>query len=91
MISTANHAGTAIIKLDRGVTNALSLELVNGLGETLQQVEDDADVHSLVLVSANDKFFSIGFDIPQLFDLAREDFEAFYRAFNQVCLKLYTH
>jgi enoyl-CoA hydratase/carnithine racemase len=90
MISATNHAGTVIVKLDRGVTNALSLKLVNELGEALQKVGDDADTHSLVFGSANDKFFSIGFDIPQLFDLAREDFEAFYRAFNQVCLKLYT-
>jgi enoyl-CoA hydratase/carnithine racemase len=47
-------------------------------------------VRSLVLGSSNDKFFSIGFDIPQLFDLHREDFRFFYRAFNRMCLDLYT-
>jgi enoyl-CoA hydratase/carnithine racemase len=43
-----------------------------------------------VLGSSNDKFFSIGFDIPELFDLARKDFRVFYQAFNGVCMDLYT-
>jgi enoyl-CoA hydratase/carnithine racemase len=47
-------------------------------------------VQGLVLASSNDKFFSIGFDIPQLFELSREDFRVFYQALNRVCLDLYT-
>jgi enoyl-CoA hydratase/carnithine racemase len=43
-----------------------------------------------MLGSSNEKFFAIGFDIPQLFDLSRQDFESFYRAFNRLCLGLYT-
>jgi enoyl-CoA hydratase/carnithine racemase len=76
--------------LDRGVTNALNLQLVNGLAETLQQVKGDSDVHGLVLGSSNDKFFSIGFDIPQLLEIARDDFKLYYQAFNRLCLELHT-
>jgi enoyl-CoA hydratase/carnithine racemase len=90
MITTTQHNGIAIVKLDRGVTNALNLELCNELGETLHKIQDDPDTHGVVLGSANDKFFSIGFDIPSLFPLPRADFETFYRTFNQVCLMLYT-
>ena len=80
----------AILKLDRSVTNALNLQLVEDLGETLREVRHSPDVHSLILASSNEKFFSIGFDIPQLFELTREDFKSFYQAFNRMCLDLYT-
>ena len=89
MISTDYHDTVAIVKLDRGTTNALNLELLTKLGETLHSVQQDSSVHSLVIASSNEKFFSIGFDIPQLFELAEEDFGVFYRAFNQVCLDLH--
>jgi enoyl-CoA hydratase/carnithine racemase len=82
--------GTAIVTLDRGVTNPINLELLNELAQTLDIVRLRSDVRSLALKSANDKFFSIGFDIPQLFDLQKADFLRFYRAFNQVCLDVYT-
>lgn len=59
----------AVLKLNRGITNAINLQLVTEFVETLRRVKCDADVRSLVVASANDKFFSIGFDIPQLFEL----------------------
>ena len=80
----------AIVKLSRGVTNALDLELVNQLGALLEQIEHDSSVSALVLGSGNVKFFSIGFDIPHLFELPRQAFETFYAAFNRVCQSLYT-
>lgn len=82
--------GVAILYISQGVTNALNLELVTGLSQAIEGVKLDADVCGLVLTSANDKFFSIGFDIPQLFNLSPEDFATFYRAFNRLCLDLYT-
>jgi enoyl-CoA hydratase/carnithine racemase len=53
------HDKVAIIKLNRGVTNAINLELVNELSATLHKLKHDPDVYSLVLGSSNDKFFSI--------------------------------
>ncbi len=82
--------GVALLHLCRGVTNALDLELVTELSQAIERVKLDADICGLVLTSANDKFFSIGFDIPRLFDLSPDDFATFYRAFNRLCLDLYT-
>jgi enoyl-CoA hydratase/carnithine racemase len=90
MICVEYRDQVAIVKLGRPVTNAINLQLVHELAETLEGVKHNGDVHSLVLASSNDKFFSIGFDIPQLFDLTREDFRSFYQAFNRMCLDLYT-
>ncbi len=90
MIHLECHDKVAIVKLDRNVTNALNLELVNELAETIQEVKHDSDVYSFVLSSSNEKFFSIGFDIPKLFELSKNDFKVFYKAFNRVCMELYT-
>ena len=90
MIRIEHHGEVAIVKLDRGVTNTIDLQLVEELSETLQEVTHDPGVRGLVLGSSNERFFSIGFDIPQLFGLARQDFKFFYQTFNRVCMDLYT-
>ena len=90
MVQLEYDDGVALVKLNRSVTNALHLPVVDELAETLQGLEHDSNVRSLVLCSSNDRFFSIGFDIPHLFDLTQEDFETFYRAFIRVCHHLYT-
>ncbi len=89
MISVEHRERVAIVKLNRGVTNAINLQLVGELVEALQEAKQDPDVSSLVL-TGSEKFFSIGFDIPHLYGLAREDFRVYYRAFNRLCLDLYT-
>ncbi len=90
MIRIEYHNKVAIVKLDRDVTNALNLELVTELNKTLQKVKNNPDINSLVITGSNEKFFSIGFDIPQLFGFSKDDFKVFYKAFNRVCLELYT-
>lgn len=79
-----------LVKLNHGPTNAIDVEMVQELAVTLGQVKSDPAVRALVFASANEKFFSIGFDIPQLFTFSQDEFGSFFRAFNQVCLDLYT-
>jgi enoyl-CoA hydratase/carnithine racemase len=90
LIHIEHRNKVAILKLNRGIINAINPLLINELAESLQKVRDNTDVNSLVLVSSNNKFFSIGLDIPQLFDLTKEDFRVFYHTFNRVCIDLYT-
>jgi enoyl-CoA hydratase/carnithine racemase len=90
MISIERHDKVAVITLNRSVTNPINLEMVTELAKTFQEFKQDSDVRGLVLTSSNQKFFSIGFDIPQLFELDRSEFEVFYRAYNRLCLDLYT-
>lgn len=90
VISIDYHDQVALVRLKREVTNALNLELLNQLADVFRRVKDDPNTHSLVLSSSNEKFFSIGFDIPRLFELSREDFGLFYTTYNRVCLDLYT-
>jgi enoyl-CoA hydratase/carnithine racemase len=79
-----------ILKLNHGVTNALNGELLQDLMDGLEEVKAAAEISSLVLTSANDKFFSIGFDLPELFPQEASDFKEFFHRFNRICLDLYT-
>lgn len=90
MIQVEHYKKITIAKLNRNITNALNLDLLNELAEILEKVRKDSNIHSLIFTSTNEKFFSIGFDIPQLYGLSRADFKVFYKTFNRVCLDLYT-
>jgi enoyl-CoA hydratase/carnithine racemase len=89
-IQVENRDEVVLLQLNRSVTNAIDLNLVNELGGVLEGLRDDPDVRGIVLGSAEDKFFSIGFDIPQLYGLKIEWLRVFYQRFNQVCMDLYT-
>ena len=90
MIQIEHHDSVAVVKLARSTTNALNLQLITELQESLQKVNQDPDVHGIVISSSNEKFFCIGLDIPQLYNLSEKDFMTFYQAFNQVQIDLYT-
>ena len=90
MISLEIQNSVALLRLNHGVTNPINLALVNELKDLLSQISENQQIISLVLTSSNDKFFSIGFDIPALYDLPMEEFKVFYQAFNCLCLDLYT-
>lgn len=82
--------GIAIVKLNRGITNAINPDLVASLTSTLKDLRHDSGVRGLVLSSSNEKFFSIGFDIPYLFDLPPDSFRSFYQSFGRLCIDLMT-
>jgi enoyl-CoA hydratase/carnithine racemase len=89
-IEAATEDGVRILKLNHGVTNALNGELLQDLKDSLEEVKDAAEINSLVLTSANEKFFSIGFDLPDLYPRETAEFRDFFYLFNRICLDLYT-
>ena len=90
VIGLEQQDGVALFKLNRGVINAINQDVLDELGEALQMVKDDPAVRGLVLTSNNDKFFSIGFDLPEIYPLPQQEFGGFFRSFNLLCLDLYT-
>jgi enoyl-CoA hydratase/carnithine racemase len=89
-IEASTAEGVRVLKMNRGVTNPLNMELVEELGKHLKDIKDSQEITSLIISSANEKFFSLGFDIPELFPKEPQEFEAFFTAFNHLCLDLYT-
>jgi len=90
LIEREDIEGVARLVLKNGVTNPISLELVQELHGLVVEARDDPSVRSLVIVSGNDKFFSIGFDLPTLSKLGKEDLMFFYQSFNRLSIDLYT-
>jgi len=90
LIQTEHRDSIAVLILHRGVTNPWNLELVNTVRGVLKKLKEEDRVRGVVLTSNNDKFFSIGFDIPELFPLSRDDFKTFFTSYNQLCLELFT-
>jgi enoyl-CoA hydratase/carnithine racemase len=88
LLEIQNNVG--IVKLNHGPTNAINLDLVNQMADILRKAKIDPQIQGLVVTSHNDKFFSIGFNIPELIDLSLDDLSHFYKSFNLLCLELYT-
>jgi 3,2-trans-enoyl-CoA isomerase len=82
--------GVALVQFSRGVINAINMQFIQELAEALQLTKQDTGVCGLVLTSANAKFFSIGFDLPEIYPLPREEFSTFLHRYNRICLDLYT-
>ena len=76
----------AVLRLNNGVTNAISPELVEDLAKKVKRIK--SEFKGMVL-AGGDKFFSIGLDLPTLLQLARPDMTEFYVRFTQAVLDLY--
>lgn len=90
MLHIEQISNIAVIKLNRNTINAINPALVDTLLEAVHDIKEDSDIYGLVLSSTNDKFFSIGLDIPELYKLDKDSFRQFYKSFNQLCVLLYT-
>jgi enoyl-CoA hydratase/carnithine racemase len=90
MIIVDQTDDVVMLKLNRSVTNPINLDLVTQLKEHISHVRQIPAIRAVVLTSTSEKFFSIGFDIPQLIALGEAGFQQFYHAYNELCLELFT-
>lgn len=82
-----DQGNVAILRLNNGVTNAISPLLVNDLSEALKNIRSK---YRAVVLAGGVKFFSIGLDLPSLLKLDRTGMSDFWYKFNEVSLELYT-
>lgn len=76
-----------LLHIQNEVTNAISPILVDEMAAALAQVRDAAPG---LVVTGGMKFFSIGFDLPQLISMGRGALAPFFYRYNQLVLDLYT-
>ena len=81
------HDAVAALRLNNGVTNAISPELLDDLSDEVRRIK--SEFKGMVL-AGGEKFFCIGLDLPGLLPLGRSEMVAFYLKFMQVSLDLYT-
>jgi enoyl-CoA hydratase/carnithine racemase len=82
-----DHDSVAVMRLNNGVTNAINPALIEDLLFAVKQVE--GQFHGAVL-AGGDKFFSIGFDLPELLKLKRDGVTQFFYNFNRAAFDLFT-
>ncbi len=87
MIKIEDRENVAILRLENEVTNAISPALVEGLSAAVNQIKDE--FRGMILAGGG-KFFSIGFDLPELRKLDRPGMTDFFYSFNQVVFEIYT-
>ena len=77
----------AELRLANGVTNPVSPLMVQELLPALAEIRKQA--RSLVLCGG-EKFFSLGFNLPELLELDRDGMQDFFYSFNQAAFELTT-
>ena len=77
----------AILRLNNGVTNAITDQLVNDFNEALHKI--GAKFKGMVLAGGT-KFLSIGLDLPSLTKLDRPAMTDFFYKFDQLIFDLFT-
>jgi enoyl-CoA hydratase/carnithine racemase len=88
-INISQTDAIATLTISRGKVNALNLELVRELQAALDELEHTPDVRAIILTGAG-KFFSFGFDVPELLKLDRDAFRMFLTAMTELKMRLFT-
>ncbi|BBO74539.1 enoyl-CoA hydratase [Desulfosarcina widdelii] len=77
----------AILRLNSGRANPISSKLVDELSKALVEIKG---VASGLVLCGGDKFFSAGFNLPELLTLDRQAMGNFFERFNHLCMELFT-
>lgn len=77
----------AIMRLKNKVTNAISPDFVNDISAALNKIKSEFQG---MILAGGDKFFCIGFDLPELLKIDRTGMTQFFYKFNQVAFDLFT-
>ena len=86
-VKIEEHDNVAILRLDNKATNTISTTLVDNLSATIKQIRGE---YRGMILAGGTKFFSMGFDLPELLKLDRSGMTEFFYSFNQVVLDIYT-
>ena len=77
----------AFLRLNNGVTNAISPELIADISIIIDRVKNEA---SAMILTGNDRFFSIGFDLPKIMGLDRSGLGTFLYDFQTMIFHIAT-
>jgi len=77
------------VTLNRNKVNALNEQVMDEFQATFEQLERDESIRSIVLTGQR-KFFSFGFDVPELNQGTREDYNRFLTKFTDFYTYLFT-
>jgi Delta3-Delta2-enoyl-CoA isomerase len=82
--------GVAIATLGRGKVNAINGALVDELRDVFRKLELDSQVRAVVLTGRG-KFFSFGFDVPEILLVTKDEFINFLKNFTELYSYLFLY
>ena len=87
LVALEQHNRVVIIRLNNGVTNAVSPALAIELSDLLGKIRNEFEG---MLLAGGEKFFCIGFDVPKLLELDRSGLRDLFYRYNRILLDLFT-
>ncbi|HLF15319.1 MAG TPA: enoyl-CoA hydratase/isomerase family protein [Bacteroidota bacterium] len=87
LVALEQHNRVVIIRLNNGVTNAVSPALAIELSDLLGKIRNEFEG---MLLAGGGKFFCIGFDVPKLLELDRSGLRDLFYRYNRILLDLFT-
>ncbi len=87
LIETVIREDARIVKFNNGITNAISFEFVRELTAYLTKIENQS---SAIVFTGNSKFFSIGWNLPELVQYDWDTLSDFILSFQNMMLKIAT-
>ncbi|NNK86574.1 MAG: hypothetical protein HKO91_13595, partial [Desulfobacterales bacterium] len=86
-VKIEEHGNVALLRLDNKVSNAISATLVENLSDAVNRIKGD---YRGMVLAGGEKFFSMGFNLPELLKMNRSGMTEFFYRFNQVVLDIFT-
>lgn len=82
LVLVEQRGAVALLTLNRPEKlNALNYALIDRLMQRLDTIEDDPDIHAIILTGAGERAFSAGADIPEFSDSIRQGADIAVKAF----------
>ncbi|XP_053327160.1 enoyl-CoA delta isomerase 1, mitochondrial [Spea bombifrons] len=89
LVELDEATGVALMKMKNPPVNSLSLDFLTEFSIGLEKLEMDRGCRGVILTSAVPKIFSAGLDITEMCGKSAEHYAAFWRAVQEMWLKLY--
>ncbi|KAM4697959.1 enoyl-CoA delta isomerase 1, mitochondrial [Rhinophrynus dorsalis] len=89
LIELDEAKGVAVMKLNSPPVNSLSLEFLTEFSINMEKLEMDRGCRGLIVTSDVPKIFSAGLDITEMCGKSAEHYGEFWRAVQEMWLKLY--
>lgn len=86
-VKIEEHGNVAVLRLDNKVPNAISTTTVENLSAVINRIRGK---YRGMILTGGTKFFSIGFNLPELLKLDRSGMTDFFHNFNQVVLDIFS-
>ena len=89
-INITRNDETITVELSRGKVNALNESFVEQIRACFEELEKEPEVRAVVLTGRG-KFFSFGFDIPELYEYSKDEFKRFVTKFTDLYTYLFMY